>query len=332
MTKGKSTELGYVAVPASDAQAKGQTNEINNPVFQQFQVVLAIVFYALCSSSMLVVNKLAVHFLPAPAVVLFFQLASSAGAVKLFAILGWVQADELEWSKVKPFLLVSFAFLGAIFTNMKTLQYANVETFIVFRSSTPILIAVLDYMFLGRELPTARSWASLVGILGGAIAYVMTDHEFSVRAYAWVAAWFFVFAFDQVYIKYICDTIPMTSWGRVWYTNFISMFPLIFVGLGFGEDRLLLDFQWTGPSVYALIVSCICGVGMSYSAFWLRSLVSATSFTIVGIMCKIATVIINLLIWDKHATPAGLAALGVCLAGGCVYQQSPMRENKSAAK
>jgi solute carrier family 35 protein len=73
------------------------------------------------------------------------------------------------------------AFLGAIFTNMKTLQYANVETFIVFRSSTPLLIALLDYAFLGRELPSLRSWCSLLLLLCGAIGYVMYDANFEVR-------------------------------------------------------------------------------------------------------------------------------------------------------
>lgn len=57
---------------------------------------------------------------------------------------------------MKKFWIVAFVFLGTIFTNIKTLQYANVETFIVFRSSTPMLIAVLDYFFLGRELPDRR--------------------------------------------------------------------------------------------------------------------------------------------------------------------------------
>lgn len=57
---------------------------------------------------------------------------------------------------MKKFWVVAFVFLGTIFTNIKCLQYANVETFIVFRSSTPMLIAVLDYFFLGRELPDHR--------------------------------------------------------------------------------------------------------------------------------------------------------------------------------
>ena len=52
----------------------------------------------------------------------------------------------------------------------------------------------------------------------------------------------------------------------------------------------------------ALAASCMAGVLMSYSQFLLRGLISATSFTVVGTMCKIATVVINCLIWDKHAS------------------------------
>ena len=120
-------------------------------------------------------------FLPAPSVVLFCQLLTSAVAVKGMSSAGIVEADPLEWSKVKPFMLVACAFLAALYTNVRTLQYANVETFIVFRSSTPILIAFMDYVFFGRHLPNTRSWLSLLAILGGAIAYVYTDSNFEAR-------------------------------------------------------------------------------------------------------------------------------------------------------
>ena len=83
---------------------------------------------------------------------------------------------------------MSVAFLACIFANIKTLQYCNVETFIVFRASTPVVIGaapptaplpphlhertrpaplspltpplvagVADWLFLGRELPNMRS-------------------------------------------------------------------------------------------------------------------------------------------------------------------------------
>jgi GDP-mannose transporter len=38
----------------------------------------------------------------------------------------------------------------------------------------------VDYCFLGRALPNARSWASLIAIVIGAMAYVYTDSNFEV--------------------------------------------------------------------------------------------------------------------------------------------------------
>lgn len=103
---------------------------------------------------------------------------------------------------------VACAFLGAIFTNIKTLQYANVETFIVFRSSTPLFVSVADYLFLGRELPSSRSWMSLVGLLIGSIIYVQTDSHFHVSGYYWVCVWYMVFCFDQVRGVLPCHYCP----------------------------------------------------------------------------------------------------------------------------
>jgi len=289
------------------------------------KIVFGIVAYASCSSMMLIINKVAVTFLPAPSVVLFCQLLTSAVAIKAMHEGGVVESDPLVAEKVKPFMLVAIAFLGALYTNVKTLQYANVETFIVFRSSTPIMIAFLDYVFLGRQLPNPRSWLSLMAILMGAIAYVFTDSNFEVKAYTWVAAWFIVFAFDQVYIKFAVDNVKLTPWGRSYYTNLLAVGPVFVLGLLTREHEILTDFEWSTASIFALSASCVAGVLMSYSQFLLRGLISATSFTVVGTMCKIGTVIINCMIWDKHASMEGLIALFVCIFSGLFYQQSPLR-------
>ena len=39
-------------------------------------------------------------------------------------------------------------------------------------------------------------------------------------------------------------------------------------------------------------------------------------------------VMIQVLIWDKHASPLGIAALCVCLCGGALYEQAPLRRPK----
>jgi len=290
-----------------------------------------IFLYVTISSSMLVINKVAVTFLPAPSVVLFAQLFTSAAATALLGAVGVVEVDSFSVDKIRKFWIVAFVFLATIYANMKTLQFANVETFIIFRSSTPLLIALLDRTFLGREMPNKRSFVSLLFITMGAAGYVFTDKEFHVAAYSWVAVWFLVFAVDMVYIKFIVDTVPMTNWGRVYYQNLIALIPLTVIGLGTGELQSVFlsspnpDFQWTLGSTLALGASCVCGLGMSYSGFRLRKEVSATTFTVIGILCKIGTVVVNVAIWDKHASVTGLLFLMLCMGAGFFYQQAPMR-------
>jgi len=47
---------------------------------------------------------------------------------------------------------------------------------------------------------------------------------------------------------------------------------------------------------------------------------------VLGVANKMVTVLANLLIWDKHASPVGLASLAVCIFAAASYQQAPPRE------
>lgn len=120
---------------------------------QQWKIPLILCYYGLCSSTLIVINKVAVHNLRAPTFILILQLAFAAGTVKGCNLFGLLEAEKLEWRLVQPFLLIVAGFLGTLFANIKVLVYSNVETFITFRSSTPLVLSVFDWLFLGRELP-----------------------------------------------------------------------------------------------------------------------------------------------------------------------------------
>lgn len=197
-------------------------------------VAVLVVSYSLCSSMLLILNKVrakavlahrlaaidacscippeltslpalqvAVTYIPAPSFILFCQLASCAAYVKLSAMAGFLEAEGLEWEKSKKFALIVFGFIGTLFSNVTSLrvstppaelplnpctayaipqvlevvlislvfetgafsnvQYVPVDTIICFRASCPLVIAVIEYFYLDRELPSLRSWASLIG-------------------------------------------------------------------------------------------------------------------------------------------------------------------------
>merc|ERR1712005_16656 len=73
-------------------------------------------------------------------------------------------------------------------------------------------------------------------------------------------------------------------------------------------------------------MGCVIGICISWAGFWCQSVVTATTYSVVGVMNKMLTVTVNVLIWDKHASTYGIACLCVCLLGGSLYQQSPLRD------
>jgi solute carrier family 35 protein len=81
------------------------------------------------------------------------------------------------------------------------LEHSNVETFITFRSSTPVILSLCDYLFLGRELPSPRSWVALLLLVASSAGYAFFDQGFVVTAYFWLAVWYFFFTWDCVYNK-----------------------------------------------------------------------------------------------------------------------------------
>lgn len=115
---------------------------------------------------------------------------------------------------LKKFWPVACVFLGTIFCGLKAIQYANIETFIIFRAATPIVLSFCDYMFLGRELPSLRSSFCLVTMLVCSTAYVLTDSFFVIKGYFWIGVWYFVFVTDFVVIKHTVTKVEMTNWVR----------------------------------------------------------------------------------------------------------------------
>merc|ERR1719469_1201795 len=78
---------------------------------------------------------------------------------------------------------------------------------------------------------------------------------------------------------------------------------------------------WTAGAVGTVALSCVVGVAISYAGFNLRKLVSATSFTVVGVVCKLVTVLVNDFMWSHHSNAIGHAGLAVCIASGFVYEK-----------
>mmetsp|Transcript_23217 Transcript_23217/g.69541 ORF Transcript_23217/g.69541 Transcript_23217/m.69541 type:complete len:348 (-) Transcript_23217:65-1108(-) len=286
---------------------------------------------------MLVVNKVTLAYLPFPSLVSFVQICASVVLVyagKWTGLLGRV--DALTWKKVAPYLFYVVLFALALLTNMQSLKAATVETVIVFRSMTPLAVSVLDAAYLNRELPSARSWGALLIIAAGATAYAYCDPAFRAlgwAAYGWPALYFVVIAIEMTYGKLIVHAVEMESkiWGPVLYTNVLAapvMAAMLYASDDWANFKRLRASSTGLPPVGLLLLAagCIVGTGISYAGWLCRSKTSASTYTLVGVLNKCGTVLANAMIWTQHAPPLGMVALGVCLGGGVLYRQAPVRD------
>lgn len=288
-----------------------------------------MVGYALCSSLLAVINKLAITQFNYPGLLTALQYLTSALGVWVLGKLGFLHHDPFVWDMAKKFLPAAVVFYLAIFTNTNLLRHANVDTFIVFRSLTPLLVAVADTTFRKQPCPSKFTFLSLLIILGGAVGYVATDSGFTLTAYSWAFAYLVTITSEMVYIKHMVTNLGLNTWGFVLYNNLLSlmMAPVFWILTGEYVDVFAAmrsaSGNWMDFSAFSAVsMSCVFGMLISFFGFAARKAISATAFTVTGVVNKFLTVAINVLIWDKHASPFGLVCLLLTIVGGVLYQQS----------
>ena len=189
-----------------------------------------ILAYSACSSTMLVINKLAVQELPLPTVVSGAQLLASSLVVVAMKIVWPTVMGAMDKTKVIPFALYTAMFAAGLFANMKALMLTNVGAVIAARSCLPVIVCLIEWAFMGRALPGARSCLSLAGVVAFAGLYIRNDSAVDVEGlegYAWLLTWWLLLALQMTYGKWMTEKIEMTQWERVFYTNAFAIPPTI---------------------------------------------------------------------------------------------------------
>lgn len=94
--------------------------------------------------------------------------------------------------------------------------------------------------------------------------------------------------------KVITNAQPVSLGTSVLLTNSMGIIPFVVIGLGTGElSKGLAPALYTPTASAVLIFSAVLSAGIGFSSWWCRSLVSATSFTVIGTVNKIITVLVS---------------------------------------
>ncbi|CAH9116301.1 unnamed protein product [Cuscuta europaea] len=306
-------------------------------LLQQASVYGIAVGYCISASLLSIINKWAIMKFPYPGALTAFQYFTSAFGVLVCGWLKLIQRNSLDLLTLWKFLPAAIIFYLSLFTNSELLLHANVDTFIVFRSAVPIFVAIGETLYLHQPWPTMRTFLSLGTIFVGSVVYVITDYQITLTAYGWALAYLMSMSIDFVYIKHVVMTIGLNTWGLVLYNNLeaLLLFPielLIMGELKKIKHEITDESDWYGFQVLLPVgLSCLFGLSISFFGFSCRKAISATGFTVLGIVNKLLTVVINLVIWDKHSSSIGTVGLLICMFGGIMYQRSTTSSNQKGA-
>lgn len=321
-------------VPSSSAALEIQSTWYS-VLLQQASIYGIAAGYCISASLLSIINKWAVMKFPYPGALTALQYFTSAAGVLICGWLKLLEHDKLDLLTMWRFLPAAIIFYLSLFTNSELLLHANVDTFIVFRSAVPIFVAVGETLYLHQPWPSCKTWSSLATIFAGSVLYVMTDYQFTLTAYSWALAYLVSMSIDFVYIKHVVMTIGLNTWGLVLYNNLeaLLLFPLELLIMGELKKikhEISDESDWYSFQVLLPVgLSCLFGLAISFFGFSCRRAISATGFTVLGIVNKLLTVVINLIIWDKHSSFVGTVGLLICMLGGIMYQQSTINKPKA---
>lgn len=144
----------------------------------------------------------------------------------------------------------------------------------------------------------------------------------------WGLVWLSCFTLDMVYIKHIVDAFPCNGSERTLYQNALSLpflsVIILFSPLESSYTSFLVKAGSEGAQI-ALFFSCIAGALLSFTGMTLRSELSATAFTILGIICKMASSLLNEAFVESEKNAYSLVFIFFSILSSALYRQAPSR-------
>mmetsp|Transcript_9055 Transcript_9055/g.20763 ORF Transcript_9055/g.20763 Transcript_9055/m.20763 type:complete len:295 (-) Transcript_9055:397-1281(-) len=280
------------------------------------KTITVIVLYSICSSCMLVVNRACLSYIPAASYIACFQMTFTVLAIIVGAKMGAFQVQPLSADGGSYMAAYSVGFALSIYFTLRALETTNMETLIVFRSCNPLILVMCDYYFLNRECPSIRAMFSLLIIAGSASMYIVHDKQLKLdglSSYLYVALNSLTLIFVMTIGKTVTDRCSLTTAGQVFYSNAFSVLPMLCLGWITGEQ--VESKMIHTKSMVFLLISSVAGASISFFGWKCRELTSATTYTVVGIMNKVLTEVLNCVFLHSSASQEGIFWLFFCILG-----------------
>lgn len=293
--------------------------------FANIHVLLWVCLYSACSMVMLLGNKAVLNAFPYPLTLTCAQLVfATLVTFPPLLVRGFTTMTKQQTSL---FVLEGVLFSVSICASLKSLSLTNVGTVVIARSCLPIVVYVMERIVGSKSRLTWRSCLSLLGIVFFGTIYALDAKgvHASPVGVVWVITWLILVALQMVYGKWLVGAAKVTHLERVFYTNTFGL-PLL---LPVSREETSAFLGVLLPNIPLILLSCLGGVGIGYTSWRLREVVSATTFSLTGVLNKIGTVCLAFILWpDEGSSMSFLALIGTLISGFMYQGTSPVTNSK----
>eukprot|EP00397_Hematodinium_sp_SG-2012_P026184 GEMP01027411.1.p1 GENE.GEMP01027411.1~~GEMP01027411.1.p1 ORF type:complete len:299 (+),score=27.51 GEMP01027411.1:66-962(+) len=275
------------------------------------KVVVAFIAHAICSVSLILLNKSITVEFPHVWTTILIQSIGSLAIIMMLYDAGFTSL-RIPKAEICPRIAVNAMWLIAVlWCSIEALRHVSVPMYVVARNAVPFGTALLDRIFVGR-ICSMRTLISMAISMTGTILYSFGDHETRYEGY--------IIAFlNAALVSGMCvyeSTLMQRAKDEYSAVemNFFRVFlatPLI-AALALREETSIDDLMQVAP---LLLVSCVMAFSLGTLVCYLQTQVSATTIQVVNITYKFVTVVVSRITHPSEISWVGWVGYIICTAG-----------------
>jgi len=284
------------------------------------ELLVAVGSWTICSVGMLVFNKLAIKAFSPACTLVAVQFLFSTVAMLLPPFCSSLHIgslrDVLRWMTVIPF------FTGMILTSILALKDAPMTLVLTFRAMSPMISLVVERFYPNPLRLSPLMLLSLFGCLFGMWLYLHDIPKHHMTGVFWALLNNLFAVGDRLLQRLMLGKdqrpVDISKTGVTLLNNSLGLLPLLLACVLLTNEAGDIEPAWQklqgdrwGQIWVAM--SCLVGVGISYTGVWVQSLMSATSMLVLINANKFAILFLEVLVM-RSKTVGTCQILGATLS------------------
>jgi GDP-mannose transporter len=256
--------------------------------------------------------------------VIWFQCVLAVLILEVAKFAGFITYPGLNYTTVKSWLPINLMFIGMLYTGFMSFVYLSVPIITIMKNLTNVFTVFGDFVFF-HQTPTWSTAFSIILMTFGAIMAGANDLQFSWIGYVWMVMNCLLTSAYTLYMRHATVNINLPKLGMVYYNNLLSALLLTPVCYFVGDLQKLQNPSVFNSTFVALnVLTGMFGVCLNFSSLWCVGTTSATTYAIVGSLCKIPITVLGFVLFDAPVTAKGLGFIVLGTMGGLLYGYSKL--------